>query len=287
MLKPEFKPSEEKLNESIIGEISSKTFLSQHSFILDKIIRNTYENYAIQVLDMCVLANNQIVASTNNNSLSLFDENFDLIKRIERIDDKPIYSFGVAYNPTNNKIYASNWSNDCVYMLDLGLNKLKSYGSQGMNNNNNLYRPFGICINNDLLYICDASNQRIQILNPDLAYIGTINLNYVPYTIKISKTSICVCGSNCTLNFYDLNTRALKRQYTNVSGRINEIDSVFYFVTFSPTKKLCCYDTDGNSIEEIDIEQLSQYVSYVWDGLIINFNNSLIMANNKGNVLKF
>ena len=249
-------------------------------------MKMNFDSIELHVLDMCVLANNQLVASTNNNSISIFNKNFDLIRRIERIDEKPIYSFGVVFNEKNNRIYASNWSNDCVYMFDLELNKLKSFGTRGMANSN-LYRPFGICMKNEKLYVCDASNQRIQILNSDLTYIDSIHLNYVPNTIKILDTTIGVCGSNCTLNFYDLETKSLKKQYSNVSGRINEIDSTFYFVTFSPNKVIYCYDSDGNYKEEIDIDMLGTYFNYIWDGIILNFDNSIIMANNKGNVLKF
>ena len=61
-------------------------------------MKMNFDSIELHVLDMCVLANNQLVASTNNNSISIFNKNFDLIRRIERIDEKPIYSCGVVFN---------------------------------------------------------------------------------------------------------------------------------------------------------------------------------------------
>ena len=286
----DFKKSEEKLIDNIIAEINYFTVNTKSGFtyneINDRIKKMTFETIQIQVLDICVLLNNRIVASTNNNSISIFDEKFNLIKKVDGFDEKPIYSFGVAVHKTNNLIYVSNWSNDCVYMLDYELNKIKSFGSQG-SGAHNLYRPFGICYKDDHLYVCDASNQRIQILSSNLEYVDTLKLQYVPHTIKISNTSIGFCGSNNSINFYDIRTKNLKKQCPNVSGRISEIDSIFYLVSYNPTKKIFCFDTDGNLIEEYGAEGLNPYISYVCDGLILTFNNSIMLANNKGNILKF
>ncbi len=252
---------------------------------MDKIEKENYETVHMRVFDGCVLPNNLFLISTLH-SIAILDESFNIIKEIEEIDGNGIDCHGLAFNIKKNCIYASIYLFDCLYMLDSDLNNIKSFGSQ--ESNNNLNSPSGICFKDPYLYVCDRGNKRIQILNSDLEFIDTITLDFKPLTIKISDSLMGISTSDTLIQFFDLNKKELKKQYDNLDGRLSEIDSLFYLVTFSPSKMVYCFDEDGNLKIEINIDRFSKFLCNYWDGNILKYNNNLIMTSyNRGRIMKF
>jgi hypothetical protein len=252
--------------------------------IMYKMEKGNYETVQMKVLDVCVLPNNRLL-STTLYSIAILDEKFNIVKETKYIDGNAIYSYGVAFNNEQNFIYVS--SRDSIYLLDVYLNKIKSFGSRG-SNKNSLIHPRGIFLKDDYLYVCDRGNKRIQILNSDLEYIDTIKLFFIPDTIKIFGTTIGIAAYNGSIQFYDLKTKEFKKELDNLYGRISEIDSLFYVVTYSPSKMFYCFDSDGNIKREIDIERFKNLKFDYWGGNILYFNNSLIMTSYKTDkIIKF
>ncbi len=258
-------PSDEKLSEKMIGE----TYNGKN---IDKIKNANFEIIKIPefVSDICILTNNRLL-TTNNDSIIMFDDKFNIVKTLE----KPGCN-GIASNNLKNFIYVTNEVSHCVYMMDLDLNVLKTFGSEG-SDNTSLNKPYGVCFKDDRLYVCDYFNFRIQILNSDLEYVDTLKLSCAPFRIKISGSSIGITGHDDSILFYDLNTHELKKQHFNFSGRISEIDSLFYLIT--PSKMLCCFAMDGNLIKEENIDRFSNHLLNRWEGIIFYFNKTLIMTN--------
>jgi hypothetical protein len=266
----------------MIGKLVSKNNMTE---LMDKIENGSYETIHMRIVDACVLSNNRLLASTHR-SISILDERFNIIKEIEKIDGNYIYSYGVAFNNKKHCIYASCVQSHCIYMLDLDLNKIKSFGSQG-SNNNNLDCPSGICLNDDHLYVCDTRNVRIQILNSDLQFIDTIKLiNCHPEQIKIIGSTMCIFKITGSIQFYDLkNTKQLKKQHDELDGRLSRIDSFFYLVT---SKMLYYFDANGNIIKEMKIERFSNLIWNALDGILLYFNNRLIVISfNTDTIIKF
>jgi hypothetical protein len=274
-------PSNENLSEKTIGKIIYPDLIkNNHQETMDKIKNANFATVDMHALvyDICVLPNNCFL-SLNFDSISVVDEKFNIIKTIQKIDDKPISSPGSALNMEKNCIYVSNRSGHCVYMLDIDLNMIKSFGSEGKDKNSFKY-PHGICFNDDYLYVCDYSNFRIQIFNSDLEYGDSIKLSVAPLTIQISGTSIGIVGHDNSVHFYDKSTKALKKQHNqNCYGRISEINSLFYVITKSSFKMLYCFDADGNLLSEESINRLDELLTENFDRRIFYYKNNVFMTN--------
>jgi hypothetical protein len=244
---------------------------------------------SVDILDICTLPNNRIL-SGGFTALTIYDENFNEIKRVDRINDKIIDCYGVA-SDQNSFIFASSVVNNCMHKLDMELNLIATFGVKGTTNGC-LWVPTGICYYNNHLYICDSNNKRIQIINIELEYVGTMQLDYPPHTIRISSTTIAIYGYNKTVNFYDLTTKTLKRQFVGILGRISEIHYNFYVTSWNPSMRIHCFNNEGENINEINLDRFSQHGYFVnewgWDGHIYFLNNSIYITSfSKRCLLKF
>jgi len=256
--------------------------------IEDKLKKSSFETFQFEgSLDICSLPENRILSSKNG-ALTIYDENFNAIKKVDRIDDKKIDCYGILVNKLN-VIYATDYKNNCIYMLDLELNKIKSVGSKGIDKAK-FDGPIGIACKDELIYISDCANRRIQIMNLDLVYVGAIILNFSPQTIKIINSTLGVLGYDKSVSFYDLKTKKLRKQYSGFLGRICSIGTKFYVISLKPILKTYCFDSDGNLLNEISMEKFQEYFSNLsgWDGNMLYFNDTLYITiyTNK-QVIKF
>ena len=258
--------------------------------VIERIANKVCEiKQSVDNLDICILPNNRIL-SGRYAALTIYDENLNQIIRVDKINEKVIDCYGVACSQ-NGYIFASSVANNCIYKFDMELNLKASFGVKG-NDNGSLYVPTGICYFDDHLYICDSNNMRIQILDVELNYTSTIPLDYSPHTIRISDKTIGIYGYNGTINFYDFNSKTLKRQYAGIVGRISEINSNFYVTSWKPSLCVYCFNNDGEKVNEINLDRFSQHKFFSnewgWDGHIFYFNNSIyITSYSKACLLKF
>jgi hypothetical protein len=275
-----FTISNEVIGEKAVGEMITNKIVH---FWNDQKIKNMLKNpkyVAIKLFsepfDVCLFPNNQLLF-TNQNSLTIYDQNFKLMKKLDKIDDRALFPLSVCLNK-RNEIYMSCYNNNCVFMMDLNFKKIKSTGSQNILFN----QPYGLCCKNELLYVCDCLNQRIQILSLDFIHVETIVLTYEPLSIKISDSTIGIFGVDGTY-FYDLESKILKNQYFSVFGRLSEFDEKFYVISFYRPKQAYVFDKEGNLVENIKIDGFGQFISRWWDGCILCFNNNLIITSYTSN----
>jgi DNA-binding beta-propeller fold protein YncE len=127
--------------------------------------------------DIIVLPNSKLIfPDTINKHLALYDQNFNLIRKIDRTNGEKIDPTGFALNQKESKIYISDHHNHRILMTDLELNLIKTIGSRG-NENYQFRYPRGMCFcKNGLLYITDYLNGRVQILNRNLEYTKTLKV---------------------------------------------------------------------------------------------------------------
>ena len=278
----DFKTSTEKLKKSLIGElIYDSSIINQQPFgdsIIQTLSNSNFEVIPINAssYEMCILSNNYII-SANIGSVTMHDEYFNLIKKLEIT--LPV---GCALNH-RNELYISDYNNHCIYMLDLNFKNLKTVGTLGIGEKQ-FKNPLCICCKNEYLYICDNNNQRIQILDLDLEFVDFINLYSKPYSIITSETTIGIQCSNGTF-FYDLKTKSLKKHYTQVYGRISYVHPNFYVASYSPSRILFCYDKDGNQTDEIKLNRISEYITEWADGCILNTDERLIISSHSRKAL--
>jgi hypothetical protein len=159
---------------------------------------------------------------------------------------------------------------------DFDLNKIKSCGEKGKNFNQ-FDLPVGICFRNTYLYICDFNNSRLQILTNNLEYVNSIKVEYNPWTIKASKSILCVESySPAGLYVYNLKTMSLLYKYNHDQCRLSEIDSFIYEFNLK-SHKVYCYDENGKLEKEILLSETSNLTDN-FDGALIYFNGKLIMT---------
>ena len=122
-----------------------------------------------------------------------------------------------------------------------------------------------------------------------MEYSNTIQLDgLIPSTVQTSETTIGVsCYGGATL-FFDIKTRALKFKHDNYATyHINYIGSTFYVSNFF-RKKFYLFDSNGNFIEEMAMnENLSKHVTN-WPGGLCRHKDILYLADYMSSkILKF
>ena len=231
-------------------------------------------------VSLIALPNGNIVYGTYQ-KVFLLNENFQEINSFS--------TGGWSFCALNhkNEIYASSGQKHCIFLLDLNLNQLKKFGSEG-EGNNQLNWPLGLCCHGDYLYICDYYNKRIQILNLDFEYSSTIQIDggLRPFRVEISNTTIGISCYEATL-FYNLASKALKYKHYNTAEtkNINYIDSIFCTLNVKQ-KTLYVFGSDGNFLEEMVFhEKLS--MSNDWSGSMCRYKDQLYMTDDSDKIFKF
>jgi len=85
---------------------------------------------------------------------------------------------------------------------------IKTWGKKG-NKNGEFETPHGIAIKDEIVYIADTNNNRVQMLTLDgnfLKTVGNVYDFYLPYSIAIHKTKnilIVVGPHNCIKLYQD------------------------------------------------------------------------------------
>ena len=310
--KLDFKISTEKLSRNLVGELIYHNPNRRHQSCFDttqlhfrasfdqqtetndlKSLKNedlkSIIPLSVSPYEMCILPNGNII-SCNIGSVSLFDENFNQLKKVEIS-----LPAGCALSP-KNCVFISDYNNHCIYKMDFNLNKLKTVGSFGYESHQ-LKNPLCICCENERLYVCDNNNYRIKILNLDLEPVEAIKLASKPYSVKASKTTICIQCAEGTY-FYDLTSKSLKKHYESVYGRISYLNSMFCVSSYDDEseggKKIYLYDNNGQQVDELNLTRLSEFIAEWADGLIISSSSSstkqktiLISSHSTRKIFKF
>ena len=243
----------------------------------------------MQPIGIVCLPDNQIVCiSHKENLITVYDQNFNLMKNINILNDQPLDPIGIALNKEDEQLYIIENTKHRIIMADLDFNFIKYFGSQGCGNLEFDF-PVDIYFKNSSIYVCDYDNKRIQIFNKDLEFTSTLKIDYNPWKIKVSSRLVCVKSITGEIYFYNLTDLSLHRKYNNEICRISEYNSCFYEFVFN-TKKLHFYDKHGDLKEELKIENFGQYLTNgdFWDGAFIDFKGDLLMlSQSERKVIKF
>ena len=116
----------------------------------------------------------------------------------------------------DNQIIATDPENDCILTIDKESGTIKTSGQTG-NGNDDYINPRGIWVYNDLIYIVDAGNARIKILDLQLNYQSEIDLS-----------SLTVAHPSDYLN--DIAVDDNGNIYITVAAYYRESDEKLYFI---------------------------------------------------------
>jgi len=220
--------------------------------------------------------------------LTLYDQDFKVIKTTNEINGKLIQPTGLAVNTLTNQLFISDIDEHQIIITDFEFNKLNAFGSRGSNNEQFSF-PAGLCfLRNSDLYVCDDGNKRIQIFSKELEFMKTIPLDYHPRRIKVSNTTAFIRGytsGNINVFFktyiYDLTNWTLKSNYDHHSyySCICDLYNYYYIIPFN--SKLILYNSEGDKLKEAEVKIINEISDFDPVGLINLKNNLIIYSQDK------
>ena len=220
---------------------------------------------------------------TSLDRLRIYDENWKCIQDIDKINDEEIKPYGVALNIDDEKTYIADCRKHRILMIDFEFNLIKSVGSQGTEYNQ-FDEPFDLCLLNNNLYVCDSNNNRIQVLNNNLEFLKSFEVDYKPYQIK-PLNSILAVQAKMEICFYNSSDLSLIQKYDHGLCVISKLNSNIYGFN-NEAKKLFSYDEDSNLSEVINFTERS--LKDTWDGALCERNGVLfVISNSMRKIIKF
>ena len=166
--------------------------------------------------------NNIYVCDGKNNRVQVFNESLEFLFTFS---DKMYSPEGICISL--NRVYVTHANSLTVYSTEGKY--IQSVGREG-NKELEFISSEGVAVStvNNLIYICDCWNCRIQCLNLNLTFNSFIpNINY-PRDIKITPQNIVVltAGSPC-IQFYDYSHQLIREIITQGEG--NQVIDPRYF----------------------------------------------------------
>ena len=266
-------------------------YKSKNNKIQDKLKSGTVEikDSYDQIIDLCVLPNNTLLAS-NYRTLNLFNDKFELIKTIDSIDNKSFRISGIACDFYNLHVYLSNHLNDEIIMTDMNLKKLKTTDLTEKNQISSIESP---CFYNNKLFVPYRLKKEIKRFSENLILQKSFLLDYQPAQVKIANNLACVKPDEKTLlYFYDIDSFRLKSIFNNGIGRISEINGFVFDYCFN-LNKIFCFNKNGELINVIKFDKINNNDNSKWDetmkynGNIIYFNSNIVLtAQNEKKFIK-
>ena len=235
--------------------------------------------------DLIALPNNQIMSLDYlEKSLTIYDQNLKLVKRIDRIGGGLFAPLAIFINLEEEIFYIADNQNNRILMTDFDFNLIKSIGSRGKENDqfNGLY---DLCLINQSLVVCDYENQRLQVYSKDLEFEKSINTFCEPFKIKTTSSLICI-HSVGGIFFYYIDSFKLFKWFNHNFCKISKINSNIYELDHR-AKKLFCYDEKSNDFMQ-ELTYSNEYLSVIWDGSMIVFNGTLLITSyTKNKIIKY
>lgn len=126
---------------------------------------------------------------------------------------------------------------DCVFKMDHSGNVIAKMGQTG-NGNGEFLKPSALAAYDHEIYVLDQGNNRIQILDEDLAYNREIKLkdtkredpNYVPQNIAVNEEGVFVTGLSLENPVVDRYVEGMDEIVSNFIGSINTYEGQVYFI---------------------------------------------------------
>ena len=200
--------------------------------------------------------NNIYVCDERNNRVQVFNESLEFLFTFS---DKMNSPHGICINL--NRVYVTQYYANSLTVYSTEGKYIQSVGRRG-NKELEFNCPRGVAVStvNNLIYVCDSWNNRIQCLNLDLTFNSFIEVNY-PRDIKLTPEDILVLteGNPC-IQFYDYSHQLIREIITQ--GESCQVINPLYF----------CLDRELN-ILVTDFSAGSTYSEFSID-IVLIFSNS-------------
>ena len=267
----EFKRKKINIDKSFAGRIFY-SLCDNDDEIVERIKNNNFDNFniAYRTHDVCVLPNNNNLLLCCHSNVAVYDSNQILQRTLTQINNQQFYIVAADTNKID-AIYFCDQKQHSIIKTNLDFIQLAIFGGYGSGTSQLSY-PNGLCYHDDLLFVCDHNNQRIQKLNSDLKYQVSYQLTYYPWRIKcINNVAVIKDSNEMAIYFYEIDTFKHLRKYEGHNGVIG-VSNAFFYEYYANNKTFYCYDKNGN---------LKDTVVNVHLGFGSNSNGSIVIHKSK------
>ena len=170
------------------------------------------------------VTDNIYICDAGNNRLQVFNESLEFLFSFSEEMNSP---FGICIHLS--KVYVTQFAANSLSVYSPEGRYIQSVGREGKKELE-FDRPTGVAVStvNNLIYICDCENNRIQCLNLDLTFHSFIPEVTQPRDIKLTSRDVVVLtgGSPC-VQFYDYSHQLIRQIITRGGG--NQVINPCYF----------------------------------------------------------
>ena len=170
------------------------------------------------------VTNNIYICDAGNNRLQVFNESLEFLFSFSEEMNSP---FGICIHLS--EVYVTQFAANSLSVYFPEGRYIQSVGRKGKKELE-FDRPTGVAVStvNNLIYICDCKNNRIQCLNLDLTFNSFISEVTQPRDIKLTSRDVVVLtgGSPC-VHFYAYSHQLIRQIITRGEG--NQVINPCYF----------------------------------------------------------
>ena len=269
------------MNEDLIGKLYFDVKNNSMVNFEELLMNGSHKNCKLSVhITYVTLMDDQILVA-HPNSIRIYDKDFYLVKRIEKISGLEFMPRCIQINSTDKFIYILD-KNCRILMTDLNFNLISSVGSKGTENDKFLL-PVDMCYINEKLFACDLK-KHVKIYSKDLNSIEYIFLDYVPLQMRATSSTIAINGFDKFFYFYNLeNFRILRRYKYEGKCVISQISSLFY-ISIPSQDNIKCFSEKGIYKNEINTTTECEFIHYY--GSIIMVEHCSVLKETMGHINK-
>ena len=248
--------------------------------------------------DPCALAihydtGNIYIADMNNHRVQVFSSNGDYAFMFSEKMNQPI---GICVS--QNRVFVTQCSGHCINMYELEGKLIKSVGSKGNGKAQfNYPRGIDVCDRNNNIYVCDSSNQRIQILTKELKYHSMLKNDLMkhPLDVKVTLDRVMVLnGSDSCMFVFNSDHVLTNRLITRGVNKANnphcfDIDREYNIIMTDITNH-CVYvfNQEGKQIHKFGKEGQGIGEFYEpWGIALDNTGRIVVVSQKETNCLQF
>ena len=161
---------------------------------------------------------NIYIADSNNHRVQVFTGNG---KYLFMFSDKMNNPVGICVS--QNKVFVTQLLGNCINMYELKGKLIKSVGSEGTGPAR-FKHPHGLDVSdiNNNIYVCDCSNNRIQILTQELKYRFMLGIDLLKYPsdVKATRDKVLVLDeSDSCISVFNTKHVLIRRLITRGDGK--------------------------------------------------------------------
>ncbi|KAI6661340.1 Cell surface protein [Oopsacas minuta] len=222
---------------------------------------------------------NIYLADQCNHCVKVFDSTAKYLFRFGDSNDDGNMSYPKCLAICRNRVLISQ-DNHCIMNYQLDGKFVSKIGKLG-NGELEFNYPWGITIDesNGDVYICDYSNNRIQILSENLHFKSKFARDTKPIDIKLNKDKIFILdASNPCLHIFDKDLILQKNIISRGEGQ-QVIFPSFFFLDNSGNILITDYGSDSILIFNSEYECIHKISISYPTGITVDYNGRIIVAS--------